>query len=315
MRTPPRGDLGPVTTAAVPTPAAEVPFRDGFTETGPHSEAPLERKAGLSSDVPAVNAAVRILERLAADSPRAVSPTTLVNELGLNRSTCYNILTTLQRAGWITKLDARGGWTLGPALLSLTGVGDDVLVTVVQEEIDTLSRELGHVVFAAKQDGSGGHVVVAVSDPRRGVRVVVGVGDRFPFSAPALMEAAYAHRPFDAFAAASRRWPVEKFTEHTVVDLEALRAVFATVRERGYSTSVREFDLAQSATAAPVLDKTGAPHLAIGVLAFSSQLDERSIHPVGERVAATAATITARTGGRPPEDGPVCDAEPSTAAS
>jgi IclR family acetate operon transcriptional repressor len=268
----------------------------------------------LSSDVPAVNAAVRILERLAADLPRAVSPTTLVNELELNRSTCYNILATLQRAGWTTKLDARGGWTLGPGFLSLTGISDDSLVTVIQEEIDTLSRNLGHVVFAAKQDGSGGYTVMAVSDPRRGVRVIVGVGDRFPFSAPALMQATYAYRPFEEFVAASQSQRIERFTEHTVVDIEGLRDLFAEIRERGYSTSIRQFDLAQSAAAAPVFDRTGKAHLTIGVLAFSSQLDDRSIEPVGEMIAATASRITARTGGLLPPDGAEFASAPATAS-
>jgi hypothetical protein len=45
----------------------------------------------LSTDVPAVSAAVRILERLAQAWPEAVAPGTVVSELRLNRSTCYNI--------------------------------------------------------------------------------------------------------------------------------------------------------------------------------------------------------------------------------
>ena len=251
----------------------------------------------MSSEVPAVNAAIRILERLAADLPRAVSPTVLVNDLRLNRSTCYNILTTLQRAGWVNKLDSRGGWTLGPGLLALTGISEDSVISVVREEMDVLSRALGYVVFAAKPDGSGGYTVVSVSDPRRGVRIVVGVGDRFPFSAPALMQAMYAYLPESEFLEIARIRGVEKFTDSTVVDLDGLQSVLACVRERGYSTSIRQFNLAQSAAAAPVFDRTGKPHLAVGVLAFSSELDDSNIAPVGEMIHAAAVRITARTGG------------------
>jgi coenzyme F420-dependent glucose-6-phosphate dehydrogenase len=256
----------------------------------------------VSNEVPAVSAAVRILERIAAELPKAVSPTVLVNELELNRSTCYNILATLQRAGWISKLDARGGWTLGPGLLSLTGVSDDSIIAVVQEEIDMLSRRLGYVVFAAKQDGSGGYTVIAVSDPRRGVRVIVDVGDRFPFSAPALMQAMYAYRPFEEFVTAARGRAVEKFTEHTVTDRESLADVFAAVRRSGFSTSIRQFNLAQSAAAAPVFDRLGKPSLAIGTLAFSTELDYSNIEPVGKLIVSAAARITDRTGGVGPVD-------------
>ena len=53
----------------------------------------------MASDVPAVTNAVRILERISRDWPDAVSSGSLIDDLGLNRSTCYNILGTLQRAG------------------------------------------------------------------------------------------------------------------------------------------------------------------------------------------------------------------------
>ena len=251
----------------------------------------------MSNDVPAVNAAVRILERIAADSPDPVSPGVLATELGLNRSTCYNILATLQRTGWATKMGSRGGWALGPGLLALTGVSQESIKAVVQEEIDSLSRRLGYVVFAAQQDGSGGYTVIAVADPRRGVRVTVDVGDRFPFSAPALMQAFYAHRDFDEFAAMARSRMVEKFTPHTVIEPEELRSVFAEVRAQGFSTSLKQFNLAQSAAAAPVFDLVGTPVMALGTLAFSSELDEDNVVSVGRMVRDSAERITGRTGG------------------
>ena len=68
------------------------------------------------------------------------------------------------------------------------------------------------------------------------------------------------------------------------------------------STSIRQFNLAQSAAAAAVFDQTGKPHLAIGVLAFSSELDDSNIAAVGEMIHMAAARITARTGGISPFD-------------
>jgi coenzyme F420-dependent glucose-6-phosphate dehydrogenase len=254
----------------------------------------------VSDDVPAVNAAVRILERIAAESPSAVSPGILATELGLNRSTCYNILATLERTGWATNMGSRTGWTLGPGLLALTGVSQESIKAVVRGEIDALSRRLGYVVFAAQQDGSGGYTVIAVSDPRRGVRVTVDVGERFPFSAPALMQAFYAHRDFDEFTAMARSRVVERFTEHTVFELAKLRDIFAEVRARGFSTSLREFNLAQSAAAAPIFDRTGIPMMALGLLAFSSELDEDNVTSVGRMMRASAERITSQTGGVSP---------------
>ncbi|MBH0776340.1 IclR family transcriptional regulator [Nocardia bovistercoris] len=253
----------------------------------------------MTNEVPAVSAAIRILEALAAASPRAVSPGALAGELGLNRSTCYNILATLQRSGWVNNLGPRSGCTLGPSLLSLaTSIGSvETTVAVAQEEIDSLSRQLGYVVFAARQESSGEYSVVAVSDPGRGIRVTVDVGDRFPFSAPALMQAFYAHRPFADFLAMTRTRTIEQFTEQTVTDVAELDKVFAVVRDQGYSTSVQQFDLSQGAVASPVFDRTGRPSLALGTLAFASDLDATKVHEVGPLLRATANTVTARSGG------------------
>lgn len=273
----------------------------------------------MANEVPAVSAAIRILERIAAESPRAVSPGRLASELEMNRSTCYNILSTLQRAGWADNMGSRSGWVLGPALLALTGVSDQSVTGVVQEEIEELSRRLGYVVFAAQQDGSGGYTVIAVSDPRRGVRVTVDVGDRFPFSAPALMQAFYAHRPFEEFAAMARSRVVEKFTEHTRVQFDELDRIFGEVRKRGYSTSILEYDLAQGAAASTVFDRGGSPSLALGTLAFSSDLTEGNVDQVGRMIRATAERVTARTGGLFPvlaaETGPEIDVDAATGAA
>src|SRR5690606_7541116 len=135
----------------------------------------------VAGKVPAVASAVRVIERLAAEWPGAVTPRQLVDELQLNRSTCYHILSTLQSAGWVRSLSDRGGWTLGPRLLTLTGVSRAVALRVMQDEIEDLSRRLGFVVFIAERDGSGGYVVVAKAERRRGVRVTVSVGEYFEF--------------------------------------------------------------------------------------------------------------------------------------
>lgn len=255
----------------------------------------------MSIEVPAVSAAIRIIERIAAESPRPVSPGVLASELGLNRSTCYNILATLHQAGWTNNLGTRSGWTLGPGLLALTGLSEESRTAVVQDEIEGLSQRLGYVVFAAQQDGSGGYTVISVSDPRRGVRVIVDVGDRFPFSAPALMQSFYAFRPWRDFLEMARSRVVEKFTDLTVTDADQLQKLFAEVRERGFSTSVRQYNLAQGAAGSPVFDRDGLPTIVLGTLAFSSDLDEVNVVHAGRLIRECAVRITERTGGVVPQ--------------
>jgi DNA-binding IclR family transcriptional regulator len=255
----------------------------------------------VAANVPAVAAAIRILERLAAEWPRSISPGTLVDELGLNRSTCYNILATLQRAGWASPTE-RAGWTLGPRLLTLTGVSHELVASVVQEELDVLSRSLGFVAFAAERDGSGGFTVVAKAERASGIRVSVGVGDRFPFSAPALLQAFAAWMPSADLNKQIAQHGLTRFTEYTVTDPDEFHALLQQVREDGFSHSIRQLDLSQAAAAATVFDAKSRAALAIAVLAFSSELDEGRVEEVGAVVREAADRITRRIGGAPPSD-------------
>ncbi|WP_161557901.1 IclR family transcriptional regulator [Micromonospora sicca] len=254
----------------------------------------------MPSEVPAVASSVRILETLAAEWPAAVSPGRLVSELGLNRSTCYNILGTLQSMGWAANMGDRAGWTLGPRLLSLTGVNTTLSAVVVQDALNELSRELALVVFAAERDGSGGYIVTAKGERRTGVRVTIGIGDRFPFSAPAIMQAFEAWAPFDQFEGRVRRHSLQKFTEHTVTDLDELKKVFARVRRIGYSQSLREYDLAQGAVATPVFDGRGRVNLVLTTIAFSSELNENTVAEFGARLRDGAERLMQRIGGTRP---------------
>ncbi|MDQ1663067.1 MAG: hypothetical protein QOJ68_3047 [Blastococcus sp.] len=258
----------------------------------------------MTNEVPAVAASVRILETLAAEWPSAVSPGRLVTELQLNRSTCYNILGTLQGMGWAANMGDRAGWTLGPRLLSLTGVNSTLSAVVVQDVLDELSRELGVVVCAAERDGSGGYIVIAKGERRTGVRVTVGVGDRFPFSAPALMQAFEAWTPPDQVERLMRKHPFERFTEHTVTDVGGMTAALSQVRARGYSTSLRQYDLAQGAVATPVFDSRGRVNLVFMALAFSSELNEETAEPFGEALREGADRVMRRIGGIRPDDLP-----------
>lgn len=244
-----------------------------------------------------MSAAVRILERLAQAWPDAVAPGTLVSELKLNRSTCYNIVGTLQQAGWVVAREGRPGWTLGPRLLTITGVPDKVRLEVAQEEIEALSAELGFVVFVAVRQPGAGHHVLAVAERGTGVRVTVSVGDTFPFSAPALMQACMAWMdPAEAGQILAAE-PVIAFTGRTITDRRGLDAALTRVRTVGYAESVQQYNMAQSGVAAPVFDSRGAVRYVVCSLAFSTELDETNVAAAGNAIRRCAEAITLRTGG------------------
>ncbi|HEY3685266.1 MAG TPA: IclR family transcriptional regulator [Streptosporangiaceae bacterium] len=255
----------------------------------------------MASDVPAVTNAVRILERISREWPDAVASGALIDDLGLNRSTCYNILGTLQRAGWVASRGDRTGWSLGPRLLALTGMSTEMVVDVVRQELDDLSQRLGFIAFAVQRHGAAEYAVLAKAEPAQGIRITASVGDTFPFSAPAIMRAFFAWSDPAEVARQVDRHGVRKFTPETITGAKALRAELDATRKRGYGVSVREYDLGQSGVSAPVFDTHGQVSLVLCSLAFSSELNERNVEKAGALIRDCGLRITARTGGVAPD--------------
>lgn len=254
----------------------------------------------MATEVPAVSSAVRILETLAREWPEVVTPGALVNELKINRSTCYNIVGTLEHAGWVSGSDGRPGWTLGPRLLMLTGVTDKIKNVVAQQEIEELNQQLGFVVFVTEQKRGGGYQVVAVAERSSGVRVTVSLGNRFPFAAPALMQSFLAWTDPAEIERLVKEHELIQFTEYSITDLDQLHEALAEVRKRGYSQSLQQYNMAQGGVAAPVFDGTGKVSRVVCSLAFSTQVHSDNVAEVGEAIRGCAERITARTGGISP---------------
>ncbi|HVV22944.1 MAG TPA: IclR family transcriptional regulator [Pseudonocardiaceae bacterium] len=252
------------------------------------------------NDVPAVVSAVRLLERIAADWPDPVASGTLIDELGLNRSTCYNILGTLQRVGWVASKGDRAGWSLGPRLLAMSRLSADLFGDIVQQELDALSQRIGFIVFAVQKAGAGEYTVFAKGDRGQGVRITVGIGDTFPFSAPAIMRAFHAWSDQDEVDRLVAQYGVTEFTPATATSPGLVRDKLRIVRQRGYATSVREYDLGQSGVSAPVFDERGRVTAVIVSLAFSSELNESNADRYGELIRECGRRITERSGGKEP---------------
>ncbi|MEU8639922.1 IclR family transcriptional regulator [Amycolatopsis sp. NPDC048633] len=248
----------------------------------------------MTSDVPAVLSTVRLLERIARDWPEPVSSGVLIEELGLNRSTCYNILGTLQRAGWTT---SRDGWSLGPRLLAMARLSEDWMTEIVQQELDALSQQIRFIAFAVQPQGKNAYSVLAKGDRGKGVRITVGIGDTFPFSAPAIMRAFHAWSDPAEVDRLIGQYAVEAFTPETVTAPAALHEVLKGTREQGYAESIREYDLGQSGVAAPVFDAQGRVSMVVCSLAFASELNESNVDHYGALIRECGLRITERTGG------------------
>lgn len=89
---------------------------------------------------------------------------------------------------------------------------------------------------------------------------------------------------------------LERFTERTIVDEEALLADLALARARGYATSLEEHVAGVASVAAPIFDHTGRAVAAIGIFGPSSRLSKDRLHTTGRDLMEAARQISGNVG-------------------
>lgn len=182
---------------------------------------------------------VALLELLAARGEQPSRLDELAEDLGVPRSSMYQLLQTLVDCGWV-RTDATGSlYGIGiRALLTGTSYLDgDRRIRTVRPYLDEASDALGETIHLARLDGPD-VVYLATRESHEYLRTISRVGRRVPAHAGALGKALLAERAEDELAVPDG--PLPALTENTHTDRAALLADLAQVRERGYSIDREE---------------------------------------------------------------------------
>jgi IclR family transcriptional regulator, acetate operon repressor len=253
----------------------------------------VARPAGTSS-VQSVDRAVSVLEILSVQGETGVSR--IAAELGVHRSTAFRLMAVLEARGLVEQVAERGRYRLGFGIMRLAGAvtsGMD-LVQQSQPVCERLAEEIGETVNVAVLDGNGCMNLTQVRGQAR-VTTHNWVGQRTPLHATSSGKVLLSHAPEDRIAAALQA-PLERWTPHTVVDPEVLRAQLAEVRAHGYAVTVEEYETGLNAVAAPVRGMDGAVVAAVSVSGPSYRLLPDRMPDIAETICAGAAQISGRLG-------------------
>lgn len=182
---------------------------------------------------------VALLELLAARGDRPARLDELAGDLGVPRSSMYQLLQTLVDCGWVRSDTTGSLYGIGiRALLTGTSYLDgDAHVRAARPHLDDASDTLGETIHLARLDGPN-VVYLATRESHEYPRTLSRVGRRVPAHAAALGKALLAERPDEELPLPAG--PLAALTENTHTDRSALLADLARVRERGYSVDREE---------------------------------------------------------------------------
>lgn len=197
----------------------------------------------------------------------------------LDRATARRLLLTFTDLKYLANSDGRFSLTsavldLGFAYLASISVSD-----LAVPHLRALTKDLQESSAAAVLDRHDILYVARVPSPRL-MTVSLGVGARLPAHATSLGRVLVAGLPADERTEWTRTVTLTAYTEHTIVDIDELRAEIERVREQGWALVDQEFEYGVRSIAAPVVDRASQVRAAINVSAHAGRVDAATLRDV-----------------------------------
>jgi DNA-binding IclR family transcriptional regulator len=236
----------------------------------------------VNGRIQSIDRAVDLLSSIAA-APEPQTAPALADRAGLNRSTAWRILATLEHHGLVERDPAGNRYSLGFAVVKLAAAaGHEPLVRLAHPLMRRLAEATGETVNLAVAR----RLELVYADQVQAPHVMAPnwLGHTVPLHATSTGKAFLAALPpqeLDALLQST----LERFTETTITDPRALRAELDATRERGYAVSRGELEPALWGVSAAA--RTAA---VISVWGSDARVRER-IEELGSRAAAAAREL------------------------
>jgi DNA-binding IclR family transcriptional regulator len=262
-----------------------------------HDEHP---SGSAATRVQSVERAAALLRAVAAAAATGdATATALAEAVGLNRTTTWRILSTLEQQRLVSRDPATGTYALGFGLIDLAGQAEgEALVRAARVVLRHLAVESGETAaLALPRDG----VLTYVAEASAGSVVAAGwQGRQVALHATSTGKVLLAWSdPGDVrmMVGRPRGGRLPQFTATTITSLTALEDELATIRSQGYAVCRGEFETSAWGVSAPVLDLGGRPVAVVSLWGPSERLTEDRFAVLGEIAIEGAAAIAGR--GRP----------------
>lgn len=241
----------------------------------------------------------RALDILAmfTDEQPTVSGALVADRLGVARSTAYRYLQSLVSGRFLEEAPG-GGYRLGLRVLELARLARRTfdLSEVAAPVIDELAHEVGETVLLTRRTGDLVVCLDRAESHRHRVRISYERGAVLPLNAGASATVLLAWNDPEEVRALLSRAPLERFTDATLTDVDALLERLAQIRSDGYAVARSEVDPDIMGVAAPIWgSREGEVVAAVSVVGLGSRIPPTTERAIVAKVRLAAARISERS--------------------
>ncbi len=258
------------------------------------------KKAAEASEKYNVRAVQRALALLRAflSHDGALSAAELGKQIDLGPSTVFRMLVTLESQGFVEQDPATGKYRPGVSCLELGSrfLKNNDLRSRAIAGLEGLRNEFGETVHLTILQGNE----VVYLEKLAGLHPIgfmsSRVGDRAPAHCTGVGKALLAHLTDEELLARYPTGKLTRYTEHTITNLDRLRAALAEVREQGYAIDQEEHELGVKCVAVPTFNHLGI----VAAMSLSGPV-ERMDHHISherliERIQHSAMEVSTQSG-------------------
>lgn len=243
----------------------------------------------------AVDRALDILLCFNRNEP-TLTLTQIVERAGIHKSTVHRLLATLERKGFLQRIEESGSYRLGWALLELgfSVLEHSDLHRQATPYMQRLATEYRETIDLGILDGNSVLYLQVIESSQR-VKISSAPGQRLPVFCTATGKAFLAFLPepqVKEILKSGRR----KYTEHTTTDLPEILKQLRLTRERGFAISEQEYELGINAVAAPILDARQHPVAAMAIVGPTFRMTLSRMLELGPKLRATTDAIAQEIG-------------------
>ena len=249
--------------------------------------------------VESFNRGFRLLS-IVCKSDASLSLSELSKISNLSISTIQRLSYTLQHLGLLDRDHHTKKFKIGPEMIALSfNVIDNLaLKKVAYPHMLQLSKKIDEVVALAVLSGTQVILIESIKT-QQVLNVSTSGGITIPLHATASGKAMLAFLPENEVDILLGKLNFERFTDNTIVSMEAYKAQLSEVRKRGFAESIDESNHGLAAVAAPIQGNDGTVKAALTVLVPTARVPKtKLIDEYGPQAAEIAERISCDLGFR-----------------
>ena len=243
--------------------------------------------------VPAIEKCFAVLD-LFVRSKEPMGISDISGELGLNKSTVFNITHTLQDLN-VLEVQSNGKFTFGTHFYILASKAGkrSTLIQVAHPYLDQINKKTNLSVFLGFRSDSRA-ILIDKIDSAHGIKVASDIGMQMPSLAGAGIKAMLCQLPDAAIDEILNRTELKKYTPLSIVTKKAYMDEILEVRKEGIAYNLGEYIEGMVGFAVPIKAYGENVQAAIWAAGLQSQVSESSLPDLKDLLVGISEEINHR---------------------